>query len=240
MKHATAEKYYWMRYANDKAVVIRTDAGQVRIERNMLFGVRELRGKDLDEVVVAATGAVFRLAIAKSEKLMNAAKEYKGRTPAIAKPQSPTKAAPAERVVKNRRVVVAPQVQQSADSAMRALLKKQGVTVDMLTKASASKALRAVAVTVDDATALRLKKWLLGKVKPALRTFLETFNVVESKPVKIQAPTKQPKPATPQSTHHPKVKLSEVEMPEVDDFVDDEIPSEFRRFMNSESAAKRK
>lgn len=246
MKHAPAEKYYWMRYANARATNVTTPTGRVRIENGMLFGVRELRGKnaDFDEVVVAATGEVFRLEITKSEKLMDRAKEFKGRTPVIAQPSKAKTTTPKvqdrAKVVKDRRVVIAPTVQKSADSEMKALLKKHGLTLQTITKASVTKALRKIAAAADDATALRLKKWLLTRVKPQLATFLETFDVVEHRPVKIQPTQPRPKAQQQQPTHHPKVKLSEVEMPEVDDFIDDELPSEFRRFMNSENAAKGK
>lgn len=235
---ANASKYYWMRYASDRATIVKTEAGSVRIERGELFGVRELKGKDMDEVVIAKTGVVFRLVIDKSEKLMDRSKEFKGKTPTIAQaqktPKTP-KTQPVEKVIKDRRVVVAPSVQQTADKAMNALLRKEKLTVDALTKVNVARLLRNVADTADDATALRLKKWLMDKVKPTLRTFLDTFNVVEQKPVKVEPIKKQPKTHAPKTT---KLKLSEVDMPEIDDFVDDELPSEFRRFMNSENSVK--
>ena len=88
---ADPKKYYWMRYASDRATSVTVKGEKVRIVKGDLFGVREVKGKEDDEVMLL-NNVVFRLSIPKSEVLMNRSKEYKG---AIKSPKTlPAKPAP--------------------------------------------------------------------------------------------------------------------------------------------------
>ena len=77
---AAPEKYYWMRYASDRSSKFSYNNMQYTISKSELFGVRELRGKAEDEIILA-DGRIFRTTIAKSELLMNKSKEFRGKTP---------------------------------------------------------------------------------------------------------------------------------------------------------------
>ena len=52
-------KYYWMRYSSDRATVVNVGNEKARIEKNALFGVREIKGKPEDEILLV-DGTKFR------------------------------------------------------------------------------------------------------------------------------------------------------------------------------------
>lgn len=149
----SVEKYYWMRYAAERATNVTIKSSTAKIAKGDLFGVRELRGKQEDEVLLS-DGTKFRLSIQKSDVLMGKSKVYKGKPPT----KAPT--------------------------------------------------------------------------------------VVRS-PVKLKAPVKTPakklvksivkKPSAKKVITSP-VKLSSVEMPDVDDFTDYDIPHEFKHLMSESSS----
>jgi len=160
---APADRYYWMRLGDQARTVVDEDGVRHKLAPKSRFGVRELRGKTFDEVLLE-DGTRFKLSIRKSENLMDASKPYRGATPAAKKtPAKPVSKTP----------------QKSAP-----------------------------------------------KTKPA---------------AKPQTPVRRPAPqkATPAAPVHHGVKLSQVEMPEVDDFTDDTLPEEFRRYQGSFSSGKK-
>lgn len=164
-------KYYWMRNADKLRRLISADNTRVEIPPKALFGVRELRGKNLDEILLV-DGTRFKLSIQKSERLMDSSKEFNGRTP----------------VIKTGKVAANP-------------------------------------VKVVDTS------------KPVKPTPLAKLPVI--KPVKPKVPvvvhTDSRKPSVAEIKPGKKVKLSEVELPELDDFTDDSIPEEFQRYRRVES-----
>lgn len=111
-------KFYWMRYSGTTArSVTDTDGRRHPINPKELFGVRQK--KDSDEVLFV-DGHLIKVSVAVSDKLMDAAKEFKGRTPEVVKatpawqkappikkPVSLKKAAPSR--VTAKRIVVKPQ-----------------------------------------------------------------------------------------------------------------------------------
>ena len=72
------EKFYWMRYTLDRGMNVDVKGETVKIVKNDLFGVREVRGSSTDEIMLQS-GQTFRLDIKKSEVLMNRSKEFKGK-----------------------------------------------------------------------------------------------------------------------------------------------------------------
>lgn len=157
---APADRYYWMRLGDQARTVVDEDGVRHKLAPKSRFGVRELRGKTFDEVLLE-DGTRFKLSIRKSENLMDASKPYRGATPAAKK--TPAK----------------PSTTASKPAAKHA-------------------------------------------VKPQT-------------PVRRSTPQK----ATPAAPVHHGVKLSQVEMPEVDDFTDDTLPEEFRRYQGSFSSGKK-
>lgn len=81
---AGADKFYWMRMNEAGKTVTAEDGSKVKIAPKALFGVREVRGKQYDEILLT-TGIRFNLSIKKSESLMDAGKEFKGKVPEIQK-----------------------------------------------------------------------------------------------------------------------------------------------------------
>lgn len=184
------KKYYWMRYAAERGT--RLPQGG-KLTKGDLFGVKEIRGKDEDEVLLI-DGTTFRLPINKSELLMNKAKEFKGKTPTI------TKTAPAKAVKKEQKavkIVKSPNLPKIAPKAPTNVSKPS---------------------------------------KPA--------EAVKKSGIKIKVGEEKRKPFVAQPVHDEKkgglvIKLSKLDLPEVDDFTDSDIPTEFRRFgHDSESSTK--
>ena len=146
-----------MRYVSSRATNVTVNGSIIRIANNDLFGVREVRGSQTDEVMLQS-GKTFRLAINKSEVLMNRGKEFKGKV----------------------------------------------------------------------------------KLKP--EGAVEKTNKASTKLVPVKIATKQQQPAVKvKNVHKPinspvRVKLSDIDLPEEDDFTDHELPHEFRKYNVSESA----
>ena len=245
---ANADRYYWMRYASERAtnVVVRDE--KVKISRGDLFGVRELRGKDFDEVMLI-TGQTLRLSIPKSELLMNRAKEYRGAVRLKVPPKPVKKAAPAAKKVAAKKVVISPAIQQRSvkptgknqnEKKYLGLMKKVGGH-------KLSHIVAAMDLLADDAERLDFKQWVLTKLERGTNKYGAVLKLSvkrEPKGPKILVSPKQASRVTKLIQHQPlgkqpMLKLSEIEMPTIDDFTDHELPEEFRQYVKvSHSAAK--
>jgi len=118
---AGPEKFYWMRYASERATNI--EHAQAKIVKGDLFGVRELKGKPYDEFVLT-DGTRFTLPIKKSDMIMNRAKEFKGKTPTLqAKKPVKTVAKPVAKTVSKRPVKVKVPTKLSMPDGSRIKLK---------------------------------------------------------------------------------------------------------------------
>jgi hypothetical protein len=170
------DRFYWMRYVGTSVKRIRdTDNVQHPIQPKDVFGVREVKGKDYDEVVLS-DGTRIKLSIPKSESLMNASKEFRGKVPTVKAKKAPTKPTPMQAVTK-----------------------------------------------------IPVKKAKVNKT---------------TKEHEVQVKTSRPSGTTPKTkviialngkakvTRH----ISDVDFPEVEDFTDSSIPSEYRRYTGESSA----
>ena len=148
---ADINKYYWMRYASDRGTNIALQGGTIKIAAGDLFGVREVRGKDFDEVMLRS-GKTYKLAINKSEILMNRSKEFRGKV--VLKPESPA----AKKTPAKQKVVIAPSIkkQQDSDKRYARLLAKNGGM-----KLAAVK--KTMAELADDAERIDFKRWALAQ-----------------------------------------------------------------------------
>lgn len=234
---ANPARYYWMRYASERATNVVVSDGKVKISRGDLFGVREIRGKDFDEVMLI-TGQTFRLSIPKSELLMNRGKEYRGAV--RLKPASKAKT-PAKPQKTAKKVVVSPTIKQRSvtpsgkhpnEKKYLALMKKVGGH-------KTSHIASAMDMLKDDAERLDFKQWVLTKLERGT----EKYGKVLAMSVKRKAPgpkiivsPAQKSRITKLIQHQPigkqpMLKLSEIEMPTIDDFTDHELPEEFRQYV---------
>ena len=246
---ANPARYYWMRYASERATNVVVSDGKVKISRGDLFGVREIRGKDFDEVMLI-TGQTLRLSIPKSELLMNRAKEYRGVVRLKVLPKPVKKAAPAAKKVAAKKVVISPAIQQRAvkptgknpnEKKYLGLMKKVGGH-----KLSHIEA--AMGLLADDAERLDFKQWVLTKLERGTTKYGNVLKMsVKRAPngPKIVVSPKQASRVTKLIQHQPlgkqpMLKLSEIEMPTIDDFTDHELPQEFQKFARvSHSTAKK-
>lgn len=184
---ADPAKFYWMRYTGVKARTVTSEKGvKVSIQPRSLFGVRELRGKEVDEVLLE-DGTKFQLTINKSESLMNASKPFSGKTPDFSKKVKATQ------VVKKTPV-----------SSKPAAVKPKAIPITQLGAMLKAKAPKVNVVANKD---------------PRKATVTQMTGV----PSKIDLPRTV------------KVKLSDLHLPEVEDFADTELPEEFRRYKIVES-----
>ena len=255
---ADAAKFYWMRYGSDRATTVTVNDRKLKISKNDLFGVRELRGKKEDEVLLT-TGDVFRLDISKSERLMDKAKEFRGKTPVIDKPtKTVTKPKTVKPTVKPAATItspVVPKVVKPAAPMTRTQRYSKILRVADITKTTFAKALP---MLKDDAERVDFKSWCVtqvlnntgvGKifapsVGSALVRELRQTSVAGIHnthpaiilPVKPKATITQLTPDDASDDEGPvKVRMSRLELPEIDDFTDHEIPEEFRQYTRSES-----
>lgn len=255
---ADPAKFYWMRYSSDRATIVTVKDQKVKIVKNDLFGVRELRGKQEDEILLT-TGVIFRLEISKSERLMDKSKEFRGKTPVITKPAA--KAKPAPKTVKPAPKTIkpaAPSPVKPAAQLTRTQRYSKILKVSDITKASFAKVLH---LLKDDAERLDFKSWcvtqvlnntgvgkmftpsvgsaLVRELRQTSVAGLQTHPVLTT-PVKPKATVTQLVPDTDLEEDGPvKIRMSRLELPEVDDFTDHEIPEEFRQYTRSESKAVR-
>jgi hypothetical protein len=241
---ANADRYYWMRYASERAtnVVVRDE--KVKISRGDLFGVRELRGKDFDEVMLI-TGQTLRLSIPKSELLMNRGKEYRGavRLKLEAKTKVPAKV----QKTAMKKVVVSPTIKQRTvtpsgkhqnEKKYLALMKKVGGH-------KTSHIVAAMDLLKDDAERLDFKQWVLTKLERGTEKYGKVLAMsVKRKAAgpKIIVSPAQKSRVTKLIQHQPigkqpMLKLSEIEMPTIDDFTDHELPEEFRQYVKVSQSA---
>ena len=259
---ADAAKFYWMRYSSDRAAIVTVDDQKVKISKNDLFGVRELRGKPEDEILLV-TGVRFRLEISKSERLMDKSKEYRGKTPVIAKPARTTKPVTkpvkptTKPTVKPPKVSGTPKPTKPAPTLTRTQRYSKILRVSDITASSFAKAIH---LLKDDAERLDFKSWCVTQVlnntgtgkmfSPSVGSTLvrdirktsvagiQTHPTLTT-PVKPKATVTQLVPDTDLDDEGPvKIRMSKLELPEVDDFTDHEIPEEFRQYTRSESAAR--
>jgi hypothetical protein len=221
---------------------------KVKISRGDLFGVREMRGKDFDEIMLI-TGQTLRLSIPKSELLMNRAKEYRSavrlKVPVKAAPKPVKKAVPAKPKAKT---VISPALKERAvsptgkhpnEKKYLTLMKKVGGH-----KLSHIEA--AMDLLADDAERIDFKQWVLAKLERGTAKYGNVLKMSvkrEPKGPKILVSPKQASRVTKLIQHQPlgkqpMLKLSEIEMPTIDDFTDHELPAEFRQYVKvSHSAA---
>ena len=190
-----AESYYWMRYVGtSKPRVVTSDTGaKVTIPAKSLFGVKEVRGKNVDEILLE-DGTRFRLTIKKSESLMDASKPYRGKLPALK-----AKAAPKATPVKGS-------VPKSSAGKPK--------TITQPVK------LKAIPITK------------LGEMLKAQTIKVKVVANKDPRKATVTQMTGQPNAEAPRNV---KVKLSELHLPEVEDFADTELPEEFRRYQVVES-----
>ena len=177
---AGPDKFYWMRMNDKGRTVTALDGSKIKIEAKALFGVREVRGKEYDEILLV-TGERFNLSITKSEALMNVGKEFKGRVPTIQRAPAATKAVNTKR---------------PGPAKLGDMLKAKNK-------------------------------------KPTAVANPDTRKATVTKLTGTAVPNK------PEAPRNVKVKLSELHLPEVDDFHDTELPEEFRRYKVVESTGVR-
>jgi len=222
-----ASKYYWMRYANARTTSIKVGETTVKIQDRDLFGIRELRNSDSDEILLP-DGTRFKLLIQKSELLMKRSKEYRGKTPEILSKKSEPKAKPV------KTPLLAPEKTPN-DRVFAARLRKLGVSdVSAITLAQFKESL----VGLDGAQQIAFKAWVLARLPRTSPKFqkIEAFSVgVAQRTTPEVTVVKRGRPSikttlTPTVASPVKVKLSEVELPELDDFTDSSVPDEFKRF----------
>lgn len=239
---ATApDKYYWMRYSIDRAINLAVGDERIKIVKGDLFGVREVRGKDFDEIMLI-TGQTFRLSIPKSELLMNRAKEFRGavrikasvkaapkpaKKVAAAKPKAKTVISPA---LKER--AVSPTGKNPNEKKYLGLMKKVGGH-------KLSHIVAAMDLLGDDAERIDFKAWVLTKLQRGTNKYGEVLKLsakrVAKGPKILVSPTQKSR-VTKLIQHQPlgkqpMLKLSEIEMPTIDDFTDHELPAEFRQYV---------
>ena len=185
---AGPDKFYWMRMNEKGRTVTAEDGTKVKVEGKSLFGVREVRGKKYDEILLT-TGVRFNLSITKSEALMNSAKEYKGKVPTIerAATKAPTQ------------------------------VKKVASPIN----------LKAIPIT-------KLGEMLKAKNKKTTAVVTKDSR----KPI-VTKMTGVAVPNNPTAPKNVKIKLSELDLPEIDDFHDTSLPEEFRRYKVVESTGVR-
>jgi hypothetical protein len=191
-------KYYWMRLGATHKTV--TDINNVKhtLGAKCLFGVREVRGKDYDEVVTADNSERFKLTIRRSEALMNSAKEFKGDTSRFGQSNYDSRTITSKVVKPSKKVVVA------LPAAKIKPVKK--------------KLLKPIPIA------------LLGEQLRAKKAKTATPKVtVDARKAQV-ANLKQNK-----HTGNVKIKLSDLELPELDDFTDTSLPDEFKRYKVVES-----
>jgi hypothetical protein len=168
---ATAfSKFYWMRYTSDRSTNVTLPNFKIRIQKGHLFGVREVRGSNTDEVALV-DGTRFRLDVKKSDVLMSRAKDFKGKIP----------------------------VEQKKTA-------KKPTAVKQTAKPKSTQKPKASPKSVP-------KIVISKKLNPKITKITQTKD---------------------------RIKLSEVEMPDVDDFTDYDIPQEFQRYARVESSAKKR
>lgn len=239
-------RYYWMRYAADRATRVTSSLGvPARIEKGDLFGVRELRGKEFDEVLVQKTGELYQLSVAESERLMDKSKEYRGSTPKVAAPAKSIPAKIKTITIKGTEVQpVKPVARDPLNDRYQRVLKRAGVSVATLGKPQVRKL---IAAFDDDIEAQRFRNWLYAKVaqssgprSKSLSEFIKSIVLggpANARKMKVVVPAVRVKPVDPtippQVPH--KAHLDENSFETEDDMYDDQIPDEFRGLHLSES-----
>lgn len=238
---ASADKYYWMRYSADTKARIKTNDTTVTIEKNQLFGVRELRGKPFDEFLLV-DGTVFRLDISKSEKIMDRSKEYRGKVPTV--------------VAKKATPVVAPKAPVHRDAPKNVNERK---FVNLLTKNKAGNMLtlaefKRIIASLTQQDQVAFKNWFKFyatknsvctiKAYQAMVNFPVATDTQKIRIVKPKAVAPKKTTITPVTGANGTVQLRveerevqphEIDFPEVDDFYDHDVPSEFKQYTRVES-----
>ena len=193
-------RFYWMRCVDGRKVRA-IDGTVYKVEPKMIFGVREIKGKDYDEVLLS-DGTKFKLAIQRSENLMNVSKEYKGKHPSFDdKKLKPQTKKPAAKTVDKKNVTV---------------VKKQ--IINKPVKPVLPKAKPITVANKISPKAIKLP------MKPQVHTDNRkaTTTKIVQKPVSVKPGNKN-------------IKLSQIDMPELEDFTDTSIPHEFQRYARVES-----
>lgn len=206
-------KYYLMKYANDRATNVLIKGSKYTFVKGVLFGVLE-KNKKVDSIYVFDKDLSFDLEISKSEQLMNRSKEYKGKLPKVEKKEvvkKPVKQIP---------------VQNDRESTYKTILKKAGLTLDTITKARLEKLLK----TFQPAMAQAFRDWVVSKTgKSIFKTIQPKVNPKMSV-VKVVKPAPTITKISPTSSGKLKIKVSEVDFPEIDDMFDTDIPESILRY----------
>lgn len=214
---ADAAKFYWMRYASDRATVVTVKNEKVRIVKGDLFGVRELKGKDYD-LVLLVDGSTFKLSIQKSDLLLDRGKEYRGKLPVIGA-KAPAKA-PAKKVV--------------ALNKFEKLLAKVGFVGKRIAATTPAVALKIMNSLANDAERIEFKKWLLSKCEKGSQKYkgIQAIIVGNKVVTKQKSATKSLRKGSDSPVN---VKLSDIDLPDEDDFTDPDVPHEFLKYAKVES-----
>lgn len=226
---AAPSKYYWMRYSNERSTSIKIADRTIKIDNRALFGVRELRNSEFDEVLLT-DGTCFKLSIAKSDLLMKRSKEYKGKLPEV-------KVTPKAKVPK----VVAPE-KTNVDRLFAAKLKSVGLTLNTVSAIKEVEFKKIMQSLTDDAHRIEFKSWILARLPrtSAKHQKISAFVVAGKKTPTVTVVKRERKAIQSKltaTTQGPiKVRLSEIELPELDDFTDHGVPDEFKRFARVESS----
>jgi hypothetical protein len=255
---AALTSYYWLRYDSSRATTVHYKTSKedtsFKFVAGVVYGVRELRD-GMDEILVQ-DGTKFKIDRKTCDKLIVKSEERKGRTPpkiqdaAAKKPvvkAKPPVVAPKERTL---RVVNVMPVDTGLKQAV-ALLSRAGIKFkdfDLMAVPRRIAQLKAAsAFLADDAEGIRVLAALKARATKAcdlrFSKALDAFAFDKQTTLKlIRTPTSAEKPKAritviqqPANGSPVRLRLSDVDMPEVDDFTDDSLPSEFQRFTRSES-----
>lgn len=215
-----AKNFYWMRYVSERATTAVVKGEKVRIVKGDLFGVKEIRGKDYD-LVLLTDGATFRLSIPKSELLMDRGKEYRGKLPQLKSAQKPVAKPAAKKVV--------------VLNKFEKLLAKVGFVGTRVAATTPAVALKIMNGLADDAERIAFKKWLLSKMEKGSTKYKQVEAIIVGGK-KVAKPKAATKATLRKGSNSPvNVKLSDVDLPDEDDFTDHDVPHEFRKYARVES-----
>lgn len=226
--------FYWCKYSSERATNIQYKNKTFRIVLGTILGVCELRGQ-IDEVVLL-DGSSFRLPRSECDKLMTKVKSYKGRvvfdSEKTDKPVVKTKSV-------TRPVVVKPQSpDEDVLKETRTLLLKAGIRLSDLKTggpiARAKQVLRIGKFLKDDAQGIRVLKYLKSKFASDSRFVAELEKIqFKQTAIKLQQVEAPKKPVRTIISPEHKLRLQDVEFPEVSDMADVDIPQEYLDRANS-------
>lgn len=190
-KDFDTKKYSWHKYTSERGVKLVGSRGRsVSIRKGDLFGVKEFTTKEDKYLILKAPDVIFKLSVAKSDKLMEEkAKEYKGKTPTL--PKNPPKkikidldAKPAGKIKK---------VKPATDGTKAPKAAKPKLTANQ-------KKIAAVKAEIKRLQGLKQNTANIRKIA-AQKAELKKLNAKEKAAQKVTPKTEaKPKAATPKST----------------------------------------